>query len=132
MICLVPVGEIDRVWPALNDGMTDGCRRCGDDLTAWDLFSQCRRSDALLFVWFDNEIKAGLVVRPEQWGTEQVLRILMLTGHEIDKWLPQLEACDDWKKFVGNLPVIFEGRLGWQRKMPKARVLRVVYKLEAA
>jgi hypothetical protein len=131
VICLVPVADIDKVWPALMDGIAEACRRCGDDVTPWHLLSWCRRSDALLFVAWDGEVKAGLVVRPEQWGAEQVLRILTATGHEIDKWLPELEASDDWQKFVGNLPVIFEGRPGWQRKIPKARVQRVVYRMEA-
>lgn len=131
-IHLVPVADVDGIWPHLQSGMAEACNRCGDDITPWHLLSWCRRSDALLFVWFaDEEIKAGLVVRPETWGKEQVLRILALTGHDIDEWLPWLEACDVWKTYVGDLPIIFEGRKGWERKVPNASVLRVVYRMEA-
>lgn len=131
MIRLCPVTDIDRVWPLLLDGMVEACRRFGDDISAWHLLQWCRRSDALLFCWFaDEDIKAGIVVRPEQWGKEQVLRVLALTGHDMDEWAPHLGTCKEWQKFVGDMPIIFEGRPGWQRVLPGVRVLRTVYRWE--
>lgn len=130
-IHLVPTHEIDRVWPLLAEGMTEACRRGGDDLTPWHMFSQCRRSEALLFIAIaDEEVKAGLVVRPEQWGNRQVLRILALCGWGIDVWLPWVTEYRDWPKHLDIKSVVFEGREGWKRVVPKARVLRTVYEVD--
>jgi hypothetical protein len=131
MIRLVPVAEVDQVWPAIAEGMAEACRRCGDDVTPWHLFSWVRRSDALLFVaTADEQIKAALVVRPEQWGGRNILRILALTGWDIDRWLPELAAHRDWPDALDATSVVFEGREGWKRKLPKARVVRSIYEVD--
>ena len=131
MIRLVPAGEVDQVWPEIAEGMREACRRCGDDVSAWHLFSWVRRSDALLFAAMaDGSIKAALVVRPEQWGGRQVLHILALTGWDIDRWLPELAAHRDWPDMLDIQTVIFEGREGWKRKLPQARVVRSIYEVD--
>jgi hypothetical protein len=130
LIHLVPLNEVDRVWPLLSEGLVEACRRGGDDLTAFDMLAQCRTGKAMLFVALaDEEVKAGMVVRPELWGDRQVLRILALTGWGMDVWLPWLLGWD-WPKQVGIKTVIFEGREGWKRMVPNARVLRTVYEVD--
>jgi len=134
VIRLVPAGEVDQVWPDIAEGMKEACRRCGDDVSVWHLFSWVRRSDALLFIAAADigpeESQAALVVRPEQWGGRPVLRILALTGWDIDRWLPELAAHRDWPDMLGAKTVIFEGREGWKRKLPQARVVRSIYEVD--
>jgi hypothetical protein len=130
-IHLVPLAEIDRVWPILAGGMKEAVRRGGDDLTVPYLFQQCRSGAALLFVAVaDEEVKAGLVCRPEQWGSKRVLRILALCGWDVSDWLPTLRSYRTWPNALDVEAVVFEGRAGWKRVIPEARVLRSVYEVE--
>jgi hypothetical protein len=130
VIELVPVHAVDHVWPLIADGMQEACRRSGDDLTPWFLLQACRRSDALLFVASAGDaVKAGLVCRPEQWGGKQVLRVLALTGWEMDAWLPALKSHRQWPAALDIKSVVFEGREGWKRLLPEARVVRSIYEV---
>lgn len=133
MIHLVPVSEVDRAWMPIAEGMKEACRRGGDDLTVADLFRQCRTGHALFFVAFvADEIKAGLVCRPEMWGGKQVLRILALTGWDMDQWLPALTEYREWPLALDVKAVVFEGREGWKRVLKNVRVIRTVYEVELA
>lgn len=133
MIHLVPVSEVDRAWMPIAEGMKEACRRGGDDLTVAELFRQCRVGLSLLFIaWVDDEIKAGLVCRTEVWGGKQVLRILALTGWEMDQWLPALTEYREWPLALDVKAVVFEGREGWRRALKNVRVIRTVYEVELA
>jgi hypothetical protein len=128
---LVGLHEIDTVWPLLAHGIKEACGRSGDDLTPWFLLQSIRRGDALLFVIVaDGALMAGLVARPESWGGRQVLRILALTGQQMERWLPLLRAHRHWCEALGVEAVVFEGRPGWQRVVKGARVVRAIYEVE--
>jgi hypothetical protein len=73
--------------------------------------------------------EGGLVCRPEQWGGKQVLRILALTGWEMDAWLPALKSYRQWPAALDVKSVVFEGREGWKRMLPEARVVRSIYEV---
>lgn len=131
MIRLAGVEEVDALWPVFADGMQECCRRSGGDITPDWLFMCCRRGEALLFVIdVEGKPKAALVARPEQWGPDRVLRLIAAAGTEMDRWLGELS---DHRAFIDRLgisKVIFEGRKGWERVVPKARVLRHVYEVD--
>lgn len=129
-IHLVPLAEVDHAWPAIAEGMKEAVRRGGDDLTVPYLFQACRSGAALLFVAVaDEEVKAALVCRPEQWGAKRVLRILALCGWDISDWLPTLRSYRTWPNALDVEAVVFEGRKGWERTIPEARVLRQIYEV---
>ena len=112
--------------------MKEACRRCGDDVSPWHLFSWVRRSDALLFVrdWPRTRSRRGWWCARSNGAAERSLRILALTGWDIDRWLPELAAHRDWPDALDVTSVIFEGREGWKRKLPKARVVRSIYEVD--
>lgn len=125
---LVRTHEVDDVWPALREGMEEACRRCGDDVTAWHLLAWVRASNALLFV--TEGVTAGIIMRAEQWGNEMVARVIACAGRDLDDWLGDVLAPDAvWRQYLGDLPMVFEGRPGWGRVIKDAKVLRVVYRV---
>lgn len=131
MITLVPLSHVDQIWPALADGMKEACRRGGGDLTPDWLFTVCRKGDALLFVAHDElEIQAGMICRVENWSGERVLRILAACGWDMGRWLPSVCDYREWLDSIGVAKVVFEGRKGWERAVPRARVLRQVYEVD--
>lgn len=130
MISLIPLSHVDQVWPHLSEGMKEACRRGGGDLTPDWLFAVCRKGDALLFVAHDDlVIQAGLVCRVETWSGQRVLRILAACGWDMDQWLPAVREYREWLRNLDISRVVFEGRRGWQRAIPQARVLRQVYEV---
>ena len=131
MISLVPLSHIDGVWPAIANGMKEACWRCGGDITPDWLFQICRKGEALLFVAHEGEeIKAGLVCRVENWSGAKVLRIQAACGMNMETWLQSVMDYREWLDNLAIEKVIFEGRKGWERMVPQARVLRQVYEVE--
>lgn len=131
MISLVPLIHIDAVWPHIAEGMKKACTRAGGDITPDWLFEICRKGDALLFVAHENNaVMAGLVCKVENWSGRRVLRILAAAGWRMERWLPALRDYREWLQRLGVNQVIFEGRKGWERVLPRARVVRQVYEVD--
>lgn len=111
--------------------MKKACTRAGGDITPDWLFEICRKGDALLFVAHEeNVVMAGLVCRVENWSGRRVLRIQAAAGWGLERWLPALRDYREWLQRLGVNQVIFEGRKGWQRVLPRARVVRQVYEVD--
>lgn len=131
MIRLAGLLEVDAIWPHIAEGMKECCRRSGGDITPDWLFMQCRKGDALLFIVTEGDaLLAAMVCTSGQWGSSRVLRIVGATGWAIDRWIDELTEYREWVDRLGFSKVVFEGRAGWQRVIPKARVLRQVYEVD--
>lgn len=110
-------------------GFQRALERYGEDISVVHILTWLRSSAAFLFV--TEGVKCGVVVRAEQWGPERVLRILAITGHDIEEWLPGLVRSDEWKAYLGDMPIVFEGRKGWERVIPNVKVIRTLYRLDS-
>lgn len=132
MITLVSVDKIDHVWPHVREALEAACRRTGGDLTTATLWAGCRRSDNYLIVAHDGErIQAASVWKPENWSSGRKLRCLAVAGVGMKDWLqPMREEAAKLAKLLGATAFVADGRTGWQRTFPRARVVRVVLEEE--
>lgn len=128
MIHLVPVADVDKVWPALAEGMEKVCKRGMGSLTSWDILRSCRSGMSVLFVvWLDEEIKGGLVCEIHERPQGRTLKIVALCGQQFDRWLPELHAYD--LSPFGITHIMFDGRKGWQRRIKGAHVITQTYEM---
>lgn len=126
MVCsLIQVQYVDSFWPHVKDGFEKARLKTGSSLTVGSLWQQCRSGEAFLVVVHDEKsVLAGAVVRPE----ESKLRVLVLYGGDMDEWFNDIVAFG--KRIAADCgadALRFEGRAGWKKKFPKAKVLRVLY-----
>lgn len=129
MVTLVPQHLVDATWPNVTIGFQKASKRFGGDLSVGELWQMCRSGNAFLFVVHDDkEIIAATAWRPELWGSGPKFRCLALFGAGMAEWMPDLhEKVRQTAILCGATALMSEGRTGWARIFPKARVLRAVY-----
>lgn len=119
---------VDQVWPEVCEGFHKSLMKTGGDMTVGELWQECRAGRSFLVIAQDQTIKAAAVWRPETWQTGTKLRCVALYGKGMPDWLPAMrEKAAEIAKCCGATSFITEGRRGWERVFPKAKVLRVLY-----
>lgn len=132
-ISLVPVIEVDRVWPSVREGLEKACLACGGDMSSADLWKECRAGNAYLIVVHENQrILSASVWRPETWTTGEKLRCLALYGEGLWKWIKPLRAAAlKLKTDCGASSLVVCGLEKWEplfrRMFPNAKKLCVLY-----
>jgi hypothetical protein len=129
MIEIVPMVMVDGIWPKVQKGFAEACRKGGEQFSEAWLHVTCRRGDAYLCLMHeDNDIYTAMVLQEQQWQDRQVLYVLATTGHDRKDWWKDVI---DWATvtFPGCKNFVFEGRPGWG-KMPGVRVLRHCYEMD--
>lgn len=130
MLCsLVPVLMVDQVWPNIAEGMTKGCQRSGGDLSAGWLWTQCRSGNAFLFVAAtETDVHGASIWQFETWPNGTRFRCLMAAGEGMADWFSDMRVkVEEVARHGGAAALVSDGRTGWERHLPKARKLRVVY-----
>jgi hypothetical protein len=127
-VILIFAITVDQVWPEVAAGLHDSLMKTGGDMTVGELWQECRSGRSFLVVAQDQSIKAAAVWRAETWPTGVKLRCVALYGKGMSEWLvPMREKATEIAKCCGATSFITEGRRGWERVFPKAKVLRVLY-----
>lgn len=103
--------------------------KTGGDLTTGDLWVACRSGSAFLIVAHEgDEIRGASIWRPETWQSGKKMRCIGLYGSRMIDWIEDMhELVKRLAADCGATSLISEGRLGWQKTFPKAKVLRALY-----
>jgi hypothetical protein len=128
-VSLVPVPNVDQFWPHLREGFERALLKTGGYLTTGDLWAQCRAGTAFLIVAHEGEaIRGASIWQPDTWMTGRKMRCLGLYGVARNDWLFDMrDLAARLAKDCGATSLVSEGRPGWQKIFPKAKVLRVLY-----
>jgi hypothetical protein len=119
---------VDSVWQQVSEGLQGSLLKTGGDLAIGELWQDCRGARSFLVVAHGDTIKAASVWRPEVWQTGTKLRCVALYGKGMSDWLPAMRGvATDIAKACGATSFITEGRRGWEKVFPNAKVLRVLY-----
>jgi hypothetical protein len=129
LITLVPVDRVDATWPHVRAALQGSCLATGGDISAADLWQGCRAGQMFLVVAYDEDAILGASVwRPEIWATGTKLRCMAVAGKDMKMWLADMrETATKIAQDCGATAFVTEGRKGWQRIFPRARVLRSLY-----
>lgn len=128
-VSLVPVQMVDQIWPRVFEGFQRASDRFGGDLTVGDLWQGCRAGTCFLFIVHDDkEVVAATAWRPELWGSGPKFRCMALYGLGMADWMPELhEKVRQTAIHCGAASLMAEGREGWAKIFPNAKLLRVTY-----
>jgi hypothetical protein len=128
LVSLVAVPNIDAIWPHLREGFHRSVMKTGGDIETGDLWVQCRNGSAFLFIAHDTEIRGASIWRPDTWQTGRKLRCLALYGSGMGDWIGDMhEMAKRLAADCGATSLVSEGRPGWAKIFPKAKVLRALY-----
>ncbi len=125
---LVPAPLVDRVWPQISDRVDVACKKTGGDLTSGYLWQECRSGHAFLLIAHEGEEVSGESIwRFETWQSGPKFRCLSGSGIEKDDWFGLMRAKVEEMARMCGASLVYEGRKGWSRHNPKARVIRILY-----
>lgn len=129
---LVPVPLVDTVWAQITYGIEHACRKSGGDLTSDYLWSEARAGQAYLIAVTDGErIIGASVFRFEKWSSGRKFRCLAAYGERFVEWSEQAEQlARAIAKAGGATAIVTDGRAGWARRYPSARILRQTYEMD--
>lgn len=128
-VTLVPLHLVDGVWPSVKDGFQRASDRFGGDLTVGELWQGCRAGHCFLFVVHDEQkVVAATAWKPELWRSGPKFRCLALYGVQMDDWFDEMRRkVTETAINCGAASLIAEGREGWRKVLPEAKVLRTLY-----
>jgi hypothetical protein len=128
-VSLVPVPNIDAIWPHLREGFHRSVMKTGGDIETGDLWVQCRSGEAFLLIAHEGEqILGSSIWIPQTWQTGRKLRCLALYGSGMSDWIGDMhEMAKRLAADCGATSLVSEGRPGWAKIFPKAKVLRALY-----
>ena len=126
------VQHVDSVWPLVAPKFAEAFRKCGDDLSAGELWQMCRSGNAFLIVAYcDKDILMACVVRFERWNNGLVFRVLSLVGDRIEDWAEAVKTfLAKMAKENGATRIVAEGREGWSKIFDEPKKLRSTYVME--
>jgi len=125
----IAVPLIDGLWPHLREGFQRATMKTGGDLETGELWVQCRNGSAFLLIAHDGDKIAGASIWiPQTWQTGRKLRCHGLFGVNMMDWIYEMKALAEQLARDNNCTsLVSEGRLGWSKIFPRARVLRQLY-----
>jgi len=127
---VVPSRFIDTAWPEITAGIEAACRRSGGDIDSHYLWTECRSGRATLFLIVAEDIIGASVWRIERWSTGQVCRCLVLYGKHMIEWKNlHYEKASELARLGHAERLVTEGRTGFAKMFPAAKVLRQTYEM---
>jgi hypothetical protein len=133
VIHLIPVLQVDSVWPQLADGMERACNKARCNWTAPELYQAVRNGTRFLHVATkDDQIVGGIVtaITETPWG--RTLDVTALCGHDLRGWARDLYAYP-WLREMKINRVVAEGRPGLGKLLSRLvpiSVVRHVYEMD--
>jgi hypothetical protein len=127
-VSLVPVPNIDAIWPHLREGFQRFIEKRDSGLSTGDLWVKCRSGEAFLIVAHDNGIRGASIWQMEARRSGHKLRCVALFGYGMADWIEDMRAmARNIARDCGANALVSEARLGMQRVFPKAKVLAALY-----
>ncbi len=127
-VSLVPAHRVDQVWPFPREGFQRFIDKTGSGISTGDLWVKCRSGGGFLLVAHDEQVKGASIWECETRASGRKLRCVALNGVEMTNWIHDMRALAiSIAKDCGANGLLSEGRLGWKRVFPKARILSALY-----
>jgi len=127
-LLLVEHVEIAQFWPALKPYFARISGRVTTEVTP-DLILE-KAKDRRLLLWAihdDGKLRGAVATGIRECGTETVAFVEAIAGDGMEQWLlPILDDFETRAKRAGATIIEHEGRMGWARKLPGYRTVRVV------
>jgi len=120
-ITLVPVAEIDNLWPSVSPMLLKCWETAPGYLSLGEFWQMCRSGTAFVLVAHDEKAIVGTSIWQFQRGYGQdVFSCLVLAGENAKTWLkPMFDVAAKMAKNGGATSISATGRLQWQAMFDK-------------
>jgi hypothetical protein len=125
---LVPVHDVDRIWPHIRGLLEKGCARVPETAYRWrlgEIEQMCRSGNGYLIVAYEPEPFVVHMASVWQFVPDENslgFRCQVLGGRGMNRWLGAARTFITAKAKEGQADkLIAAGRAGWRRVFPDAR-----------
>lgn len=129
----ISADRIDAVWPAIEHVIDRAMKASGGWASTDRILGDIRSGMMQCFVVScDGVLKSVVATSLEEDASGKRIRITLMSGDDMEQWLPTLTAAmQEWKRQLGYDAIITEGRPGWAKALKKigARQVAVVMEL---
>jgi len=123
----VPLAELNRAWPLVEPLIAASCARDGlyaaSDVLDWLAADKMQ-------LWLAGSVERGVeaaaVTEMLQHRLAKTFSVFIVTGNDIERWLPHLGHMEAWAKEMGCTRAIQYARRGYARKLKDYRMTHVV------
>jgi len=124
---LVAQADIDAIWPLVYERIIQCAEEQDTDCDPADIYARCRAGTAFLIVATNEDSVVGFSISVfEKWTRGTVFNILIMAGSRMRDWRDEMEKLGvSLAKFGGASRIAWQGRKGWERSQPKARIAGV-------
>jgi hypothetical protein len=132
-IVLVDMADVDRAWGLIGSKVTDCLAKQKADITAADLWIQCRTASAFVVLITDDEgFRGAIVWRFETWPDGLVMRAIVAVGDAIEGHFEEIYAwCESLARSMGATRIAILGtRPGWGRAIKRKTQITYNYIFE--
>ena len=115
---LVCVGLDLALWDVARDYLQPAIERNRGEFELEDIYNLIRDQKMQLWGLHDGALKAVMVTEIVCYPRLKRLRVVLIGGHEMDKWLPVvMESLDRFKEQTGCDGIELLGRRGWVKQL---------------
>lgn len=130
---IVGLTDIDRIWPQVLPDVMLCLKKAPMEITAGDIWAQCRAGNWLLIIAHDGEKIAGTSVW--RFTANRLFECVIMAGRRRKEWFPGLiDTAENIAKSHECSGLIATGRPGLialiKQHNPRTKVARVTYHLE--
>lgn len=132
-IAIVGQEHVDAVWQHIGQMVTDCLQEQRVDITAADLWLQCRAASAFVVLITNESGFVGAIVwRFETWPAGPVMRAIVAVGDGIEGHFEEIYAwCERHARTMGASRIAILGtRKGWGRRIKRPTQITYNYIFE--
>lgn len=128
-LAAVPIAQVERAWVEALP-LVQRIADSAPDLTLSELWQSLRSGESEMWLaGTDAGHEAAAITRLRPWGGGTAAYVLGVASHDGRSWRSIIPAWREALKARGAEKIIIEGRTGWKRIFPEARLLRQVYEV---
>jgi len=110
--------DIDDNWQKALPLLDRACLRSGERYNAEDLRNLIKTGDFQLWLVMDNDFAvAALVTEMLYWPKLRELRMIIMVGDKMEKWLDLLPLIERYAKDIGCAKISGVARAGWGKML---------------
>jgi hypothetical protein len=135
MMKLVPLDQVDNVWPTVMPWVEQACLKARSNRFGPQIYAQCRNGALWLAVaitgpTLDDIVGVAILDISEARGERLLQHVIVAGIGDPEEWITELIEWN-WVSEMGVVRVVTEGRSGWPRRVkhivPSIKVVRSVF-----
>lgn len=118
--------EIESIWHELEPLIRKVLKKHEEDYTIESIRDSLVKKEVQLWTSYNGQLEAFILTHIVIYPNHKICEIFMCGGANLHNWLRFMSNIEDWAREMGCKYVRFQGRVGWERKLPNFKKTKIV------